>query len=85
VARDLLQTAAGSSVALILVDELIKRAEKTRFRRVECGWVLEDNRAMQAMIEWTGAKRIRQFGVFEKSLSPATWSMRPEQDEQGWS
>jgi hypothetical protein len=70
VARDMIGTLAGSSVALILVDEMIRRSGRTPFRQIECGWILEDNVPMQALVELFGARPTRSFGIFEKDLFP---------------
>lgn len=73
VARDMIGTLAGSGVALIIVDEMVRRSGRTSFRQIECGWILEDNVPMQSLVEVFGGQKIRSFGVFEKDLAPAAF------------
>ena len=71
VAKPMVGTVAGAGVALVLVDELRRRAEKTGVQDLECGWILDDNHAMTSVVQWLGAKRTRRFGVFERTIDPA--------------
>jgi hypothetical protein len=71
VAKEMVGTVAGAGVALVLVDELRRRAEKTGVQDLECGWILDDNHAMTSVVQWLGAKRTRKFGVFERTIDPA--------------
>ena len=68
VAKDMVGTVAGAGVALVLIDELRRRAEKTGVQDLECGWILDDNHAMTSVVQWLGAKRTRRFGVFERTI-----------------
>lgn len=79
VAARLVGTMSGASVALVLVDELIRRAEKTDVQDLECGWILDDNYAMTNVVQWLGAKWARRFGVFETTIGPA----RKKADDAG--
>ena len=71
VARPLVGTVAGAGIALVLVDELRRRAEKTGVQDLECGWILDDNHAMTSVVQWLGAKRTRRFGVYERTIESA--------------
>jgi hypothetical protein len=71
VAKPMVGTVAGAGVALVLVDELRRRAEKTGVQDLECGWILDDNHAMTSVVRWLGAERTRRFGVFERTIDPA--------------
>lgn len=71
VAKDMVGTVAGAGVALVLIDELRRRAEKTGVQDLECGWILDDNHAMTSVVQWLGAKRTRRFGVFERTIESA--------------
>jgi hypothetical protein len=71
VAARLVGSVSGASVALILVDELMRRAEKTGVQDLECGWILDDNYAMTSVVQWLGAKWTRRFGVFETTIQSA--------------
>lgn len=70
VAPRLVGSVSGASVALILVDELMRRAAVTGVQDLECGWILDDNYAMTNVVEWLGARSTRRFGVFEASIQP---------------
>jgi hypothetical protein len=71
VAAPLVGSVSGAGIALVLVDELIRRAEKTDVQDLECGWILDDNYAMTSVVQWLGAKWARRFGVFETTIRPA--------------
>lgn len=58
-------TVSGANVALLLIDELRRRADKTGVYDIECGWILDDNYAMTSVVQWLGARLTRRFGVFE--------------------
>jgi len=68
VAPRMVGSVSGASVALILVDELMRRAAITGVQDLECGWILDDNYAMTSVVEWLGAQSTRRFGVFETSI-----------------
>lgn len=68
VAPELDGSVQGASVALLLAEALVRRAASSRITFVECGWILEDNHAMTAVVRWLGAVRTRRFGLFEKGL-----------------
>ena len=68
VAAPLVGTVSGASVALVLVDELARRAVKTNVQDLECGWILDDNYAMTSVVQWLGARLTRRFGVYEAPI-----------------
>jgi hypothetical protein len=70
VAERLVGSVSGAGIALVLVDELIRRAEKTDVQDLECGWILDDNYAMTSVVQWLGAQWTRRFGVFETTIGP---------------
>ncbi|MDQ0392261.1 hypothetical protein [Labrys monachus] len=67
VASHMVGSVSGAGVALVLVDELMRRAAVTGVQDLECGWILDDNYAMTNVVEWLGAQSTRRFGVFEAS------------------
>jgi len=70
VAPRMVGSVSGAGVALILVDELMRRADITGVKDLECGWILDDNYAMTSVVQWLGAQWTRRFGVFEKAIPP---------------
>ena len=70
VAEPLVGTVSGASVAMVLVDELARRAAKTNVQDLECGWILDDNYAMTSVVQWLGARLTRRFGVYEAPIPP---------------
>jgi len=73
VASHLVGTVSGAGIALVLVDELMRRAATTGVQDLECGWILDDNYAMTNVVEWLGAQSTRRFGVYETlTRSPRT-------------
>ena len=68
VAAHLVGTVSGASIALLLVDELRRRAVKTNVQDLECGWILDDNYAMTNVVQWLGARLTRRFGVYEAMI-----------------
>ncbi len=61
-------TILAASLPLIMIDELFNRSHAWSFVDIEMGWVLEDNRAIAAIIERVGGKVDRTFALFEKAL-----------------
>jgi len=43
--------------------------EKKRYRYMEMGWTLEDNKAINSLIEEAGAKSYKKYRIFRKTLS----------------
>jgi GNAT superfamily N-acetyltransferase len=52
----------------VLVDELYEHAMSKGYRRCECSWVLEDNRAMNRALEVSGAKLYKTYRIYQKEL-----------------
>lgn len=46
--------------------EVVRKKEK--FHSLELGWTLEDNEAINALIEEAGAKKTKQYRIFRKSI-----------------
>ena len=52
----------------VLVDELYGPAIEKGYRRCECSWVLEDNRAMNRALAVSGARLYKTYRVYQKGL-----------------
>jgi hypothetical protein len=48
------------------IHEVVRRQEKYRY--LELGWTLEDNKAINALVEESGAKAYKKYRIFRKSL-----------------
>jgi hypothetical protein len=46
--------------------EVVRRQEKYRY--LELGWTLEDNEAINTLVEESGAKAYKKYRIFRKSL-----------------
>jgi len=68
--RALHRKATGGAVMLAFLEEIRKRGQLTKLREVECGWVLEENRAMRRMIEMIGGRVGKIHRIYEKDLQP---------------
>jgi hypothetical protein len=42
--------------------------EQKKYQNLEMGWTLEDNEAVNGLIEEAGAKRYKKYRIFRKSL-----------------
>ena len=62
-------TPLGSAVVLMMIESLRARMEAAGFHRAELSWVLEDNRAMRAMIEGIGGDPYKVYRIYEKALA----------------
>jgi hypothetical protein len=58
-----------------MIEEMRARGGKASIKRLEAGWVLEDNWGMRRPIEMFGAKVDKIHRIYEKRLAVAT---RPE-------
>ena len=54
-------------LALHHIYEIVRKKEKYRY--MEIGWTLEDNEAVNSLIEDAGAKMYKKYRIFRKSLS----------------
>ena len=64
------QSVGGAAIAMSLIDELGRRFADYSWDYVEGGWVLEDNTALNRILEAGGFRRSRTFRLFEKPLLP---------------
>jgi hypothetical protein len=64
------QSVGGAAIAMSLIDELGRRFADYSWSYVEGGWVLEDNTALNRILEAGGFRRSRTFRLFEKPLLP---------------
>lgn len=64
------QSVGGAAIAMSLIDELGRRFSDYSWDYVEGGWVLEDNTALNRILEAGGFRRSRTFRLFEKPLAP---------------
>ena len=46
--------------------EVVRKKEK--YRSLEMGWTLEDNEAINSLVEEAGAKPYKKYRIFRKSL-----------------
>jgi GNAT superfamily N-acetyltransferase len=53
----------------VLVHELHRQAQRTRYRRIEFSWVLEDNRDINQPAEQVGAVHYKTYRIYEKPLA----------------
>ena len=53
---------------LVMIHELYGRAIAMGYKRCECSWTLEDNRAMNHVIEAGGAKRYKTYRIYQKEI-----------------
>jgi len=53
----------------LLIHELKRQLDGTRYRRVEFSWVLEDNRDINQPAELAGARRYKTYRIYQKALS----------------
>jgi GNAT superfamily N-acetyltransferase len=53
---------------LSMINELYGRVMARGYKRCECSWTLEDNRAMNHVIEAGGAKRYKTYRIYQKEI-----------------
>jgi GNAT superfamily N-acetyltransferase len=53
---------------LAMIHELHRRVMAKGYRRCEASWTLEDNRAMNHVIEAGGAKRYKTYRIYQKEI-----------------
>ena len=58
----------GTGLDALLVHGITKKGSETNLIHCECGWILEDNRAMIAPIEAIGGRVTKRYRVYEKAL-----------------
>lgn len=62
----------GMAIAVTLIAELVKLAERNRISSVEGGWVLEDNHAVLAIYKQFQATTVRVLRLYEKRFTDGT-------------
>jgi len=55
-------------VDALLFSEGFKGVKKGKYKRVEFSWILEDNIAVQRLVEMIGGKLYKKFRIYEKKL-----------------
>ena len=58
----------NKGLELLMIHELYGRAMAKGYRACEASWTLEDNRAMNHVIEAGGAKHYKTYRIYEKDL-----------------
>lgn len=58
----------NKGLELAMIHELHGRALAKGYERCECSWILEDNRAMNHVIEAGGAELYKTYRIYEKAL-----------------
>ena len=58
----------GIGLPPLLILQLHRQTQGTRYRRVEFSWVLEDNRDVNQPAEMIGAKRYKTYRIYQKTL-----------------
>ena len=53
---------------LVLIHELYERGMAKGYKRCECSWTLEDNRAINHVIEACGAKHYKTYRLYQKEI-----------------
>ncbi len=69
IARRLQGTPRGAALALGVIEAAKVHHQRQGYRRAELSWVLEDNKAMQAMIAAAGAVPRKRYRVYAKALA----------------
>jgi len=62
-------TILGAVVPFTMLSQYARHAEKHQLHELEMSWVLEDNRAVRALIERFGGRRTKLYTVFEKAIA----------------
>ncbi len=59
---------AGAAISLCLIRDVIKQTLQTSMKQVELSWILEDNIAMNRIIEGLGATPYKTYRIFERDI-----------------
>jgi len=59
---------AGAAISLCLIRDVIQKTLQTSMKQVELSWILEDNIAMNRIIEALGAIPYKTYRIFEKEI-----------------
>jgi hypothetical protein len=68
---DLRHTVLGALLPMLIIEELVRRAQRYSLAEIEVGWILEDNVGVRSLIEAHGALPTKRYRIFEKDLSAA--------------
>jgi hypothetical protein len=68
VKRKYASTLLGKRLPFLLIEALRREGQALGYRYVELSWVLEQNLAMQRIIEAAGGRRYKTYRLFEKGL-----------------
>lgn len=69
IAKHLHGTSRGAAIALGMIDRIHQHYLALGYKTGELSWVLEDNRAVQAVIGLIGAKPYKRYRLFGKELA----------------
>ena len=59
----------GRILPFLLIDQMRREALKAGIEQVEMSWILEDNKAMRAIIEMVPSRRYKTYRVYEKAIA----------------
>ena len=62
-------TAKGAAVALSMIERIRSRYSSLGYRHAELSWILEDNKAVQAVIGATPAVPYKRYRIYAKALA----------------
>ena len=69
IAKRLQGTPKGAALALGMIDRIHARYSALGYDHGELSWILEDNRAVQAVIAATGAVPYKRYRIYAKALA----------------
>jgi hypothetical protein len=55
-------------IAAAIMDRLMRNGLKHKMEMIEAGWVLEDNAALNRILELFGFRRVRSYAMYERKL-----------------
>lgn len=58
----------GKGLEAVIIDELYRNAISKSYKRCECSWVLEDNKAIMRSLQAAGAQLYKTYRIYEKAL-----------------
>ena len=67
--KALQNSATGGAILMSVIEEIRRRGAKASIRRLEAGWVLEDNAAMRRPIEMFGGKIDKVHRIYGKRVA----------------
>ncbi|WP_374470502.1 dATP pyrophosphohydrolase [Phenylobacterium sp.] len=68
VRRKFAATARGTLLPFLLMDAGASAARRLGYQRAELSWILEDNRAMNHILQAAGAEVYKTYRIYEKAL-----------------